>query len=293
MRKAFAFSVALFLLGLVCLTQGQAQLPLTGAGKKPAGGGGGSCSQSTAWLARTSGLSGTETTAYDTMICGMVTDGVWSLLDTFYIFATNTQTTALLNLISTSFTGTTNGTVSFSADHGYTGDASTFYIDTGWKPTNGPNYTQNAASYGWYNLTSNTTGDGQTAMGEDTVNFDIFCIPRNASGNFQCAVNESSPSLVVANANKQGSYLLSRTTSVHIDVYKNGANILSNNALASLAIAASNNFIFADNSGAPARNFTSDQFSAAFTGGAMSATQAANFLSRLNAYMTALGINVY
>src|SRR5229473_5562637 len=74
---------------------------LTGAGWLPlAQAPGGGCSQATTFLARTSGLSGTETTAYTNLICGLVTDGVYPSLDALYIFATNTTTTANLNLIS-------------------------------------------------------------------------------------------------------------------------------------------------------------------------------------------------
>src|SRR5208282_4996530 len=72
------------------------------------------CAQATAFIARTSGLSTTEKNAYTAMICGMVTDGTWSLLDVLYIFATNNTTTAALNLVSSSFNGTVTGSMSFS-----------------------------------------------------------------------------------------------------------------------------------------------------------------------------------
>ena len=53
--------------------------------------------QTTAFLARTSGLSGPETSAYTRMINGMVADGTWALLDALYVFATNNTTTANLD----------------------------------------------------------------------------------------------------------------------------------------------------------------------------------------------------
>src|ERR1039457_3408340 len=99
----------------------------TGAGGYAAIGSG-NAAQTTAFLARTSGLSGTETTAYTNLINGLVSDGTWSLLDALYIFATNSTTTANLNLISTSFGLTQHGTVTFSADHGYTGDGTAGYL---------------------------------------------------------------------------------------------------------------------------------------------------------------------
>src|ERR1700676_927047 len=88
------------------------------------------CAAATAFLARTSGLSGTETTAYTTMICGMITDGVgcsaWrgsgGNLDALYIFATKDTTTAELNLCSTSFSITPRASNTFTADTGWAGD---------------------------------------------------------------------------------------------------------------------------------------------------------------------------
>ena len=82
--------------------------------------GSGGCSQATTFIARTSGLSGTESAAYTAMICGMVTDGTWTLFDALYIFATNTTTSANLNLVSTNYNITVGVAPTFSADHGYT-----------------------------------------------------------------------------------------------------------------------------------------------------------------------------
>src|SRR5208283_3321474 len=85
------------------------------------------------------------------------TDGTWSLLDALYIFATNTTTTAALNLVSSSFTGTVNGTLTFSADNGWTGDGSTGYFGTNFIPSIAlGNCKLNSCSMGIYDLTSNT-----------------------------------------------------------------------------------------------------------------------------------------
>jgi hypothetical protein len=64
--------------------------------------------QTTAFLARTSGLSGTETLAYKALINGLVADGVWSLLDALWIFATNTTLTA--SITSCTITAGSTGT---------------------------------------------------------------------------------------------------------------------------------------------------------------------------------------
>jgi hypothetical protein len=250
--------------------------------------------QATAFLARTSGLSTTERNAYIAMINGMVTDGTWSLFDWFYIFATNNTTTALLNLISTNFTGTTHGTVSFSADHGFTGDGSTFYIDTGWKTTNGTNYVQNSAVFGVYDLTNSTTGDGSFIIGQDAgANYDVRLAILTVGNLLQADANDTvSNSLsIAAQSQRQGSFGVIRTGSAAEAVYKNGSLLTSGTAVSG-ALSAFNVFIFANNSGV-AGAFSTDQLSAAFAGGGMTAVQLQQVQSRINGYMTALGINVY
>ncbi len=58
------------------------------------------------FLARTSGLDGTHTTAYTNLICGLIADGVWQKLDMLHIYATQNSTTALLNLVQNAYNGT-------------------------------------------------------------------------------------------------------------------------------------------------------------------------------------------
>ena len=60
------------------------------------------CSQATAYLARATGET-THAADLTTMICGLVTDGVWNNLDTLYVLAQQTETDAKLNLIGTSY----------------------------------------------------------------------------------------------------------------------------------------------------------------------------------------------
>ena len=71
-----------------------------------------------AFLARTSGLNATHTNAYTALINGLVSDAIWAKLDVLYLFATQDQTTALLNLVSASFTAVIHGAPPFAADNG-------------------------------------------------------------------------------------------------------------------------------------------------------------------------------
>jgi hypothetical protein len=251
--------------------------------------------QTTAFLARTSGLSGTETAAYKALINGLVADGNFALLDALYIFATNTTATANLNLVSTSYGLTQNGTVAFSADHGYAGDGSTGYLDTGFVPsTAAGNYTQNSASHGTYILTPRITGATYAAMGTTAPSTSISSelVPWWTDNNTYSAVNGGGAAAAATTV--KGMWAISRTGTNTAERYLNGspnlADLNPSGALPNLSflILVRRNAI----SGV-ASDFSTDQSSAVFMGGGLNATQAGQVSARINAYMTALGINVY
>lgn len=266
----------------------------------------GGCSQATAFLARTSGLSGTETTAYTNMICGMVTDGVWSKLDILYIFATNTTTTAKLNLVNSSFTATYNGTppeaTQFSADHGYTGDGSTVWLNTGWTPsTSAVNYTTTGGAAGAYILNNRTTISGAVSFGCIQGGFGnaMVIFPFNTGSNQgEVQANNSSASFPSFGATAQGMTAYNITSSGNETFYRNASSVgtatVANSGLCnsgSLAV------FVANLTGAPFTGsgyaFSADQISALYLGGGMSGADILNVHSRVNTFMTALGVNVY
>lgn len=257
----------------------------------------GPCSQATTFLARTSGLSGTESTAYTAMICGMVTDGTWSLLDALYIFATNTTTTANLNLISTSFGLTKTGTVTFTADQGYTGNGTTGFLDTGFVPSiAGGNFQRNSASIGAYVLNNRLSGANYAEFGTDGTGnntFDTAFLPWYTDNNSYWDVNGNAATAAAA-VTVRGSWIITRTGSTARARYLNGAANTSSSA-SSTGLATLSVLILAEREGTSgaASAFSADQLSAAFVGGGLTATQAGQIAARINAYMTALGINVY
>ncbi len=249
--------------------------------------------QTTAFLARTSGLSGAEIAAYKNLINGLVSDGVFSLLDALYIFATNTTTTANLNLISTSFglTGATPPT--FIADQGYTGNGTTQFLDTGFIPSSsGVAYTLNNASVGVYDLTNVAGGTSHNTIGANDGNQVFIANNQNASQTF-FGVNDSFPSVTGPNTT-QGFWVATRTSSSVQAVYRNGnTTALGTDATASSALPTVSIYIMAKNQSGSGTAFSNNQLSAAFIGGGLSAAQQQLISNRINAYMTAFAINVY
>ena len=254
--------------------------------------------QTTAFLARTSGLSGTETSAYKTLINGLVADNIWNKLDALYIFATNTTTTANLNLKSTSFGLTANGTVSFTADHGYTGGgAGTDFLSTGFIPsTSGTTYTLNSASFGAYVLTNRTTVSNITTMGVlDGTGHGALLQLFSFGNNNNMFPNQDAADGVAATTS-QGFWAVTRTSSAAggAVMYRNGSGtaILTGTQVSTTLPSQQIYILGLNNNGTAAQNNT-DQTAAAFMGGGLISSDYVKLQGWINGYMTSLGVNVY
>jgi hypothetical protein len=238
-----------------------------------------------AFLARTSGLDGTHTTAYTNLINGLVSDGVWGKLDVLHIYATQDSTTALLNLVSTNYNGVANGSPTFTVDRGFTGGVSgggTVYINTTFNPSSAssPQYTLNSGHLsGWVlnDIQETRNFIGATAAGifaKFTDNNAYFTI--NAATNINVAV-----------ASAIGHYIANRSASNAVQGYKNGSSIISG-SVASTGVPNLQYFVLSDNNGAPLG--ASNQVAMASIGASLSATDVTNFYNRLRTYMTAVGV---
>ena len=108
------------------------------------------CAEATAYLARAPGET-THAADLTTLICGLVTDGVWPKLDALYVLAQQNQSDALLNLVGTKYTLVDNGLLKSTPFTSYVGfgpftssGMGTSLIAT----DSGLNYTLNSASLG-------------------------------------------------------------------------------------------------------------------------------------------------
>ena len=251
--------------------------------------------QATAFLNRTSGLDALHANAYNALINGLVSDGVWSKLDVLYIFATQNTTTALLNLISSSFTGTANGSPSFTTDRGYTGvDASsTVFINTGFNPTTAPspNYVTNSCHISAWADTAVTAGSsggafiGHSGAAGNTSNI----YGRFSDGNAYFRINDLTPAGGFTSASSLGHWLACRTGASASIGYKNGASFATLNQTAG-TLSNNNIFVLAYNLNGTASTGSACQLTMASMGGGLTATDATNFYNRLRTYMTSVGV---
>ncbi len=250
----------------------------------------GTCSQSQTFLLRTSGLDATHQNAYDAYICGLVTDSLWSKFDVLYILATQNATTALLNLVSTSYNGIANGSPAFTVDRGYTGvdGSSTVYIDTGFNAATAPSpqYTTNLAHVSFWAV--NNASSGFPAIGVyNGLGQGTFASPFHSSNVAFFRINSQAVG-GVASANSIGHWIANRSGANSSDGYKNGSNVITDGT-ASFTIQSNNYSALAGNNGGTIAGGPWQQAMISI-GSSLSATDALNFYNRTRTFMTAVGV---
>jgi hypothetical protein len=148
---------------------------------------------------------------------------------------------------------------------------------------------------GVYNRTSRTSGTLAEIGAQDTTTTKVVWIILTDTNTF-FDLNEASV-VSPATSNAQGMWGTSRTASNLTSLYKkSSSSTVATDATASVGLG--NNAIFigaaADSSGGTGGAFNStDQLAAAFIGGGLTGAQYLAIATRINAYMTALGVNVY
>jgi len=100
----------------------------------------------------------------NTLIGSLVTAGVWSKLDAFYMLAAADAQSSLLNWVSTSYNLTAVNSPAFVADRGYTGDGATSYLETSFNPTtaSSPKFVQDSAHQALWARTNLPNGAGDS-----------------------------------------------------------------------------------------------------------------------------------
>jgi hypothetical protein len=262
------------------------------------------------FIARTSGLNAAHQNRYATLLNSLTFDGFFdsygnsTLLDLLYIFATADSTTAKLNLVQNQYNCTYNGTPAestrFQADHGYTGDGSTVFLDTQFNPVTAlpsPNMAVNSTGEGVYATTAipSVTNTCPIGTNDDVLSSVLWSTTTTSvtlSGGGAVASGQTT-------VGKTGFFAGTRTSSTTASVYTfisgfqgiDGTNSSSN----SLQIDYGNIFVLAQNFGidGPAVDFCSNQLSAAFVGAALTPAQMSVLATRINAYMQSLGINAW
>lgn len=221
----------------------------------------------------------------DTLIAGLIDDGVWAKLDWLSLYAAHDAQAARLNAVNPAQSFSVTGSPSFSTDLGYQGVSTTGYLTSGWDASNnGVNYTRDSACIGAWSLTEyNGAGD---PVGNATARIN----PRNG-GQTQTAINESFPTGTMAGpgtsvglfvGNRNGSTAGGRA------VYHNATSYVLTGG-ASIALTTHDFYGCGYNNSGSAQVDSSRRYAAVFWGGSLDATEQTAIYNRLSTYLTAVG----
>jgi hypothetical protein len=245
-----------------------------------------------AFLARTTGLDATHTTAYTTLINALVSASLFPKFDMLHIYATQDATTARLNLISTSYGVAVVSGPAFTVDRGYQGahDGSN-YLDVGFNPSTAPSpkFVRDSAHISTWGVANDSFQFTQYMGGNDvTTRTEIYpWLQSDGLIYFRC---NSTGSAGVANVGTTaGHWLANRSSSVQLDGYRNASSLYSNGANASSPVS---NIVFntcaVNDNGTHRGNGT--QCAMASIGSSLSAAEILAFYNILRAYMTTVGV---
>lgn len=258
--------------------------------KAPAAGGADSA-EMTQFLARISAPSGPRKAAYAALVDGLVADGLWTKTDVLHIQAAADSATSLINLKSSSYPLVNHG-ASFAADAGWLGNGTSAWMDFGYDPNavGSANFKNDGSEGTLIVYITNTPSTGFTYALHSAGNVS-FIAPWFA-GDVYCSIGGGGINGSAGGTGK-GQILFTRTGSaVNLtSYYKNGSVIVGSTGAVSVGGSTGNIALFATSGGGG--NFSDARISASAVVGALNNTQALAYMSRINAYMSALGINAY
>lgn len=223
------------------------------------------------------------------LIVGLRSDGDLASLDYMLLLCAEDSQGALLDVIS-GVTATAVNSPTFTANQGYAGNGTTSYVNSNFNAsTMGVAYTNNSCHLMIYDRTSRT---GSTLVGNCGANDATPTQTRIGTlllGGFNGDLNDQT-NLTGANANAQGLYINSRTSSVQVDAYLAGASIASSGAATSTGVANVPFFIGGENSLGVLARATTDQHGFFSCGGGMTAAQALRVNTRVQTFLTGVGL---
>lgn len=231
----------------------------------------------------TTGTSFTRNFLIDTYVRALMTAGTWGKTDVVYLHAANAEQTALLNLRNpgtyTATITTGGGTMTFSADGGFTGDGTSSYISSGFNPS---------TAGGLFALNDNHSGiwSGTNAQVDNAAfgNTNNFITPRNTSNNYATR-NSVATTTSTANTGPTsiGYFAMSRSGSSGYTKYQSGA-VHSSPVVTSTSLTNANLLI-----GGRSSSFLSTlQIRATKFGSSLSNAEQLDDYNALNAYLSGL-----
>jgi hypothetical protein len=232
-------------------------------------------------------VSATQEGYVDTLIVGLKADGLFSKLDRLWLFASENQDQALVDIIADASATNVNSTT-FTANVGYTGGSGT-YIDSNFNPTTAPSphYIQDSASlFGWNNT---DTGVIQTFISladiPNSKTTELYPDNTGAQSTLWDVNTAFARESFTGPVHMRGLWVMSRTGANAETIDLNGTQLSSGNTGSTTP---ANSTFWALGESFPA--YTTAQACCVGFGSGLTGTDRTNLYARLRTYMTSVGV---
>lgn len=223
--------------------------------------------------------------AINALIADLISAGVWTLIDIFYIIAAADSQAARINW-KTPGTYTLSigaGSPTFAADRGYTGDGTASYLSTGFDPSvNGVNYVLNTAFIGAWARAQQAASTNLVGRLGATQAMGINA--RSVTNNCAVQLNGAATTLSVAMSTAIGFTVAERSSSSARAIYKNGLSVATDAQAASGPTTSA--IILLANNGT---SFSTNEIAAFAAGGSLGAAGQLALYTALARYMAFVG----
>ncbi len=219
------------------------------------------------------------------LIVGLKTDAVWTLLDRLWLFAGENTPSALTDIVATSLATNVNSTT-FTVDRGYTGNGSNMLIDSNFNPTTAgsPKFVQDSGSFFAWSNSSLDESNGIAGYVAGIGSGKVVIYPRQSNVAYWEVNGTAAYTCNVANTDGSGFYSANRSNATSNEGYKNGS--LQDTAVIASTAPANGDFAFLTVDSL----YSTRQCSAGGFGQSLDGTKNTSLYNRLRTYMTAVGV---
>ena len=256
-------------------------------------GGGGNDADAQAFITAT-GISGTNATATNQLVLDLKAANIWTKMKAIYPMVGGTSTTCKFNLkdprdLNAAFRLTFFGGGTFSANGyqpgGVNGYANTFF-------NTATQSTLNNTHVSFYSRTNSENLGIELGNSNGSGGQLLLALRYTAIGCISDQYNSTTGRIIIANANSQGLYITSRTTSAIHKLFKNSAQIGATNTGASGALQNYNVYLGAQNQQNAAISFSNRQCAFASIGDGLTDAEALALYNAVQNFNTTLSRQV-
>jgi|GEM_PF-638088 len=236
----------------------------------------------------------TQANAVNTLVTDLKTYGLWTKMKAIYPFVGGTASTHKWNLkdprdldaaYRLAFSGAWTHSSTGALPNGANAYADSFLIPS-------TALTLNNTSFGYYSRTNSSQSPSATEMAVGSSGTQLMYLrTKNSSGNAEGYSYNTNPA-IVANANSQGLYNVSRITNSSLKLYKNGSSIASLLTTQTGTLPSNKFYLGAVNYSGTVGEYSNKESAFAYIGDGFSDTEAANLYTAVQKYQTSLSRQV-